>query len=65
MSAGPANVTRKLRGQGPRCYGSAARRPLRLTKAGATCGRRDAALVLFDRGASAPGQSRAAPAWRV
>jgi len=28
----PRNVTRKLRGQAPRGYGSAARRPLRLTE---------------------------------
>jgi hypothetical protein len=29
---------------------------------GRNCSRRDAALVLFDRDASAPGRSRAAPA---
>src|SRR5687767_11230086 len=59
----PPNARTKLRGQGPRGYGSAARRlPRQTVTTRAMCSRRDAAPVLFGQGASAPSRSRAATA---
>ena len=58
----------KLHGQGPRAYktrGAAAAAVRVSIRADAICSRRDAAQVLFGRGASAPDRSRAvtASAW--
>ena len=61
LRSSPANARIKLRGQGPRGYGSAARRLPALTN-NPTCSRRDAAPVMFGQGASAPSRSRAATA---